>query len=121
MKKNNILKKFRYIYLSFYSFLMISIFNVKFSYAVGNTGGKFIGAFNDLSDFATTLTNGFLAFSMLSSIAILLYHIVQLALVGNNPKERSQVLKNILTTIICTALLGSIGIVMSFILFYTGI
>lgn len=122
MKKVSIfLNRFKYIYLSIYTFLIVNIVNTKHSYAVGGTGGKFISAFNDLSDFATKITNGMLAFSMLSGIAVLLYHIVQLALAGGNPNERSKVLKNLLASMICLALLGSIGLIMSFIMFYTGI
>lgn len=120
-KINNFLNRFKYIYLSICTFLITSITNIKDSYAIGGTGGKFIDAFNDLSDFATKITNGMLAFSMLSGIAVLLYHIVQLALVGSNPNERSKVLKNLLISIICIALLGSVGLVMSFIMFYTGV
>lgn len=122
MKKIEILsKKIKYVYLSIYSFAIVSILNIKPCLAIGGTGGKFIHAFNELSDYVTKLTNGLLAFTMLSSIAIILYHIVQLALVGNNPGERSKVLKNLLTSVICMALLGSISLVMSFIMFYTGV
>lgn len=115
------LARIRSVYLTIYCFITVSIINSKFSLAIGGTGGKFIGAFNNLSDFATKITNGMLAFSMLSGIAVLLYHIVQLALAGSNPNERSKILKNLLTSMICLALLGSVGLVMSFIMFYTGI
>lgn len=118
---SNFLNRFKYIYLSICTFLIINITNIKYSHAVGGTGGKFITAFNELSDFATKITNGMLAFSMLSGIAVLLYHIVQLALAGGNPNERSKVLKNLLVSMVCLALLGSIGLIMSFIMFYTGI
>lgn len=125
MKKINcFFNRFKYIYLSIYTFLIINIINIKCSYAkktIGGTGGKFITSFNDLSDFVTKLTNGMLAFSMLSGIGVLLYHIVQLALAGSNPNERSKVLKNLLTSMICLALLGSISLVMAFIMFYTGV
>lgn len=118
------LNRLKYIYLSVCTFLIIGINNIKCSYAgnkIGGTGGNFINSFNDLSDFATKLTNGMLAFSMLSGIAVLLYHIVQLALAGSNPNERSKVFKNLLTSVICLALLGSISLVMALIMFYTGI
>ena len=125
MKKiNNIKNKFKYIYFSTCAFITLSLLNINPSLAgnkVGGTGGKFITAFNELSDFAKTLTNGMLAVSMLSGIAVILYHAVQLALVGSNPNERSKVLKNLFTCMICMALLGSIGLVMSFIMFYVGI
>lgn len=124
MKKINwFFNRFKYIYLSVYTFLIINLINIKCSYAdgIGGTGGKFINSFNDLSNFVTKLTNGMLAFSMLSGIAVLLYHIVQLALAGGNPNERSKVLKNLLVSMVCLALLGSISLVMSFIMFYTGI
>lgn len=122
MKKlNNIKLKLKYISYSIYAFVTFNLLNIIPSLAIGGTGGKFINAFNDLSDFAKTLTNGMLAFSMLSGIAVLLYHAVQLALVGNNPNERSKVLRNLLTSMICMALLGGIGLIMSFIMFYVGI
>lgn len=122
MKKiKNLKNKFKYIYFSTYTFIVLSILNTNSSFAVGGTGGKFIDAFNDLSDFARTLTNGMLAVSMLSGIAVLLYHAVQLALAGNNPNERSKILKNLFTCMICMALLGSLGLIMSFIMFYVGI
>ena len=121
-KSNNIKHKLKYISYSIYTFVTFNLLNIIPSFAkVGGTGGKFINAFNDLSDFAKTLTNGMLAFSMLSGIAVLLYHAVQLALVGNNPNERSKVLRNLLTSMICMALLGGIGLIMSFIMFYVGI
>lgn len=122
MKKINwFFNRFKYIYLSIYTFSIINLINIKCSYAIGGTGGKFIDSFNDLSNFVTKLTNGMLAFSMLSGIGVLLYHIVQLALAGSNPNERSKVLKNLLTSVVCLALLGSISLVMAFIMFYTGI
>ena len=122
MKKiKNLKNKFKYIYFSTYTFIVLSILNTNSSFAVDGTGGKFINAFNDLSDFARTLTNGMLAVSMLSGIAVLLYHAVQLALAGNNPNERSKILKNLFTCMICMALLGSLGLIMSFIMFYVGI
>lgn len=117
----NFLNRLRYVYLSAYTFLIINLINIKCSYAIEETGGKFINAFNDLSDFATKLTNGMLAFSMLSGVAVLLYHIVQLALVGSNPSERSKVFKNLLISMVCLALLGSISLVMALIMFYIGI
>ena len=122
MKKiKNFKNKFKYIYFSIYTFITLSILNTNTSFAVGGTGGKFIDAFNELSDFAKTLTNGMLAVSMLSGIAVLLYHAVQLALAGSNPNERSKILKNLFTCMICMALLGSLGLIMSFIMFYVGI
>lgn len=122
MKKiKNLKNKFKYIYFSTYTFIVLSILNTNSSFAVDGTGGKFINAFNDLSDFARTLTNGMLAVSMLSGIAVLLYHAVQLALAGSNPNERSKILKNLFTCMICMALLGSLGLIMSFIMFYVGI
>lgn len=116
-----IIKKFKCLYLSITSFLFIHLVNINTAFAVGGTGGKFIEAFNDLSSFAKKLTNGMLAFSLLSGIAVLLYHLVQLAIVGDNPKERSKVLKNLLVSGICIALLGSVGLVMMLIMMYTGI
>lgn len=122
MKKlNNAKRNLKYLYYSFCTFVTFNLLNVIPSLAIGGTGGKFIEAFNDLSDFAKTLANGMLAFSMLSGIAVLLYHAIQLALVGNNPNERSKVLRNLLTSMICMMLLGSIGLIMSFIMFYVGI
>ena len=115
------IKKIKCIYLSLTSFLFMHLISINTAFAVGGTGGKFIGAFNDLSGFAKKLTNGMLAFSLLSGIAVLLYHVVQLALVGDNPKERSKVLKNLLVSGICIALLGSVGLVMMLIMMYTGI
>lgn len=124
MKKNkDFLNRFKCIYLSMITFLTFNLLNTKFSYAVveEDTGAKFIVAFNDLSNFISVLTNGYLAFAMLSGIGVLLYHIVQLALHGSNPKERSNILKNLFSCIICIGLLGSLGLVMSLILFYVGV
>lgn len=126
MKKNkDFFNRFKYIYLSLVTFLTFNLLNTKFSYAeevgVADTGGKFIVAFNDLSNFIGVLTNGYLAFAMLSGIAVLLYHIVQLALHGSNPKERTNILRNLFSCIICIGLLGSLGLVMSLILFYVGV
>lgn len=121
MKKKN---KLKYIYLMSMSYLMVVISNISATNANGKvegTGKKFIVAFNDLSKFAKKLTAGMLAFASLSAIAVILYHIVQLALAGGNPNERSRVLKNLLSSAICIALLGSIGFIMSFIMFYTGV
>lgn len=111
----------KYFYLSVCAFITTTIINTNYSFAVGGTGGKFIVAFNELSDFVRNITNGMLAFSMLSGIGVLLYHIVQLALVGSNPNERSKVLKNLLVSMVCVGLLGSVGLIMSFIMFYTGV
>lgn len=120
---NDFLNRFKNVYLGIVSFLAISTVGANYVFAekLSGTGLKFANAFNNLSDFATKLTNGMLAFSMISGIAVLLYHIVQLAIAGNNPNERSKVLKNLLTSAICIALLGSIGLVMMFIVMYTGI
>lgn len=122
MKKiNRIFSKLKYVYFSISAFFIVNLYNTTNSFAIGGTGGKFIDSFNDLSNFATLLTNGMLGFSMLSGIAVVLYHIVQLALAGNNPNERSKILKNLFTCAICLALLGSVGLVMSFVMFYAGI
>ena len=122
MKKlNNKNRKIKYLSCSICTFVAFNLLKVIPSMAIGGTGGKFITAFNDLSEFSKTLTNGMLAFSMLSGIAVILYHGIQLALVGNNPNERSKVLRNLLTSMICMALLGGIGLIMSIIMFYVGI
>ena len=123
MKKiNKIKNKFKYIYCSIYTFTILTLLNSNNSFAkVTGTGAKFIEAFNELSGFAKTLTNGMLAVSMLSGIAVLLYHAVQLALNGSNPNERSKILQSLFTCLICMALLGSLGLIMSFIMFYVGI
>lgn len=120
-KIKKFLNKSNHVYLSILSFSVINLININSAFAVGGTGGKFIKSFNDLSSFVKMLTNGMLAFSLLSGIAVLLYHVVQLALVGDNPKERGKVLKNLLTSVICIALLGSVGLVMTLVLMFTGI
>lgn len=117
------MSKLKYIYLTLSGFILVNLSNTYIASAerLTNTGLKFAHAFNNLSSFASKLTNGMLAFSMLSGVAVLLYHIVQLALAGNNPNERSKILKNLMVSAICIALLGSIGLIMMFIVMYTGI
>ena len=117
------MKKMKYIYLALSSFILVNLSNTYIASAerLTHTGLKFANAFNNLSGFASKLTNGMLAFSMLSGVAVLLYHLVQLAMVGNNPPERAKVLKNLMVSAICIGLLGSIGLIMMFVVMYTGI
>lgn len=118
--KNKIIRNIKKIYLSIFCSIIIAISNIQLTFA-SSTGDKFKVAFNDLSSFIKKITSGMLAFSILSGIAVIIYHVVQLALVGGNPNERSKVLKNLLTSIVCIGLLGSIGLIIGLIASYTGL
>lgn len=66
---------------------------------------------NKISDFGKTIsfyTNIFIAFSLATSILVLIIHFVRLAIVAHNPKLKKEVLGNIITTCIVTAITGTI-------------
>lgn len=78
-----------------------------------NTGAQFKQSYNQLSKFMQTVGNGMLGIAILSGIGTTIYHSVRLASVGSNPNARSKVIQDLLTTLFCIALLGSVGFVMN--------
>lgn len=80
-----------------------------------NTGENFTTAFNELSDLINKISNFMLGISILSAIGTTIYHLIKLGSAGANPQARAKVFQDMLTTVICIALLGSINLAISLI------
>lgn len=76
-------------------------------------GEGFEKAFNSLSDLLNKIANFMLGISILSGIGTVIYHLIKLGSAGSNPQARAKILQDMLTTVICIALLGSINLVTS--------
>lgn len=76
-------------------------------------GEGFEKAFNSLSDLLNKIANFMLGISILSGIGTVIYHLIKLGGAGSNPQARAKIVQDMLTTVICIALLGSINLITS--------
>ena len=116
------ISKIKNIYLFVISSIIVYLYNADFILAVttNGTGDMFMKSFNKLSKFANGISNGMLGISIISGIFTMIYHLIRLGGVGSNSNARAKVLQDMLTTVICIALLGGIGLVMKLIISYSG-
>ena len=85
-------------------------------FAIGDTQGNFDKAFNDLAGLISKISYFLLGVSIISSFGKVIVHLIRLGAAGGNPQARAKILQDMLTTIICTALLGSISLVIQLII-----
>lgn len=109
MKKvNKIVKNFSALLLNLLLFTQIAFAN--------NT--ELNKAFGEFRLEIKYVFSGISGIALLSSIVIFIIHFIKLALNSQNPHLRSECLKNILVSGICTALLGAVNVIV-FIVFTT--
>lgn len=116
MKKiNNMLKKS----CKYVPFLMIlTLLYTDVAFAEDKNKG-FITAWTELMKEYNVIVSSVVGLSVLTSLLIFIIHMMQLASSSNNAVARSAVLKNVLISGICTALLGGIGLI--YMLVYTSV
>lgn len=84
------------------------------------TSSDFTTKFNNLIDEYSTEIAIVLSVGMLLSIAIFIFHCVQLNNHASNPQARKQDITNLLVTGICLAAQGSVSIILAIIYFAFG-
>ena len=124
MKKGNLTKEKKlnwssvFIIISVLMFVFFidssnSVFAANHNPANVPMADSFTDAFNNLSGLLNKIANFMLGISVLSGIGTVIYHLIKLGSVGSNPQARAKVLQDMLTTVVCIALLGSINFAMS--------
>lgn len=102
------MKKHRYGFLSsFFAFLFLFSMQIVFAEDYSEVNK----ALREVKGEVDTITAWIAAFGVLTAILIFIIHMIRLAHYGDNPYERQEVVKDIWITVITTALLGSIGVV----------
>lgn len=93
------------------------VFYINYSgvFAASNTQAMFDKSFNELSALIRKITTFMVGASIVSGFATVIFHLIKLGSSGGNPQARAKVLQDMLTTIICIALLGSFNMVLYFI------
>ena len=98
--------------------LIISAF--VFMFYVGNitayassvsTSADFMDKFQAFFSEYKVILGGVTGFGLLTSIAIFIYHFCRLSATASNPQQRAEVLRNLLITGVCTALLGAVPLI----------
>lgn len=93
------------------SILLITLFIFSMSFDVSHA--KDIGqAWSELVAEYRVIVAGITGFGAVTSVLIFIYHFIKLGAVADNPWERREVMKNILISGICTALLGGISLIL---------
>ncbi|WPS85461.1 hypothetical protein SMD22_02180 (plasmid) [Brevibacillus halotolerans] len=93
--------------------LIISL-NTMESFAADNE--KLVNAWNAFILEYRFVLAGFSAIGVLTSILIFIYHMLQLGNLSSHPIKRRESMGNILISLVCTALLGGLGLLTT--LFY---
>lgn len=88
------------------------LINTEFAYASGNGLGSGFGkAFKSLFDEYKLHLAGFIGFGLVTSLLAFVVNFMRLGQYSDNPQKRSEVIKELITVGICTALLGSITVI----------
>lgn len=72
---------------------------------------------NEFKDTIDGFANIILAFGLVSSVLILIIHFIRLGGSESNPMQRNKVLKDIATTLVITALMGSVGLISKIVIY----
>lgn len=89
-------------------FVMVYFLNTVEVFAYGD---KSIGdAWNDFFEEYRTIMGVITAIGTLTSMLIFIFHMIQLANLSSHPIKRRQAMGNIVISLICTALLGSLTV-----------
>lgn len=70
-----------------------------------------IEAINDFKDEMSTISTYLIAFAAISSVLIFIIHFVRLGASHNHPIFRAKIIREMLVSGICTALIGAIGLI----------
>jgi hypothetical protein len=113
--KNN---KIKYLFLTAIAIIVFLLINPDLVSAVNDaeTQKNFTNAFNKLSGIIKQISLFLIGFSVLSGIATLIYHFIKLGASGGNPQARAKAIQDMLVTGLCIALLGSVNIIIFFVL-----
>lgn len=101
-------------------FMMIAIayfLTIDISYARGVNSPEFQEKWQALMAEYRVILAGIAGFGAMTSLLVFIYHFMHLGAVSSNPAQRSQVVRNILISAICTSLLG--GVTLFLTLFYS--
>ena len=118
IKRNKLNKSYHNVFVIISVLMFVFFIDCSNSVLAANPAGvpmgdSFANSFNELSSLITKISNFMLGISILSGIGTVIYHLIKLGSVGSNPQARAKVLQDMLTTVICIALLGSINLAIS--------
>lgn len=91
--------------------MMFYINNITVYASSVSTSEHFMDKFGAFFNQYKVILSGVMGFSLLTSIAIFIYHFCRLSATASNPQKRAEVINNLLITGLCTALLGAVPLI----------
>lgn len=92
--------------------IYFSNFSSVFASTEINTQENFDKAYNQLAKLIKQITAFMVGVSVISGFATVIVHLMRLGASGGNPQARAKALQDMMTTVICIALLGSFNLIL---------